>query len=182
MADARKELISRVFRSFVREQRHKTVAEILNAEGYRTANGAMFTGQAISRILRNKQHLENRLVSRELWDQCREILAAKKRSGSTRRVAHLCSGLLKCGCGQTMYVPTNSKKYVCSKCRFKIAKDDIESILLEKLRHSDIPDIDKGISVWSSLSLAEQREIIESCVERIVAEDKKVTVSLFAFG
>ena len=170
-----------IFRLFVINEKYKLVAEILNANGHRTANGSYHTGQSVSRFLQNETHLRDGTVSQEIWDQCQDIIASKKRSGSTRRVAHLCSGLLKCGCGQTMYVPTNSKKYVCSKCRNKIAKDDLELIILEKLKHSDIPDIDQGISIWSSLSLAEQRKLIESCVERIIAEDKKVTVSLYAF-
>lgn len=175
-------MIKEAFEYFIREGRYKTAAEHLNAEGHRTSNGAYLTGQAVSRILNDKKHLDDGTVSQELWDQCQEIIAANKRRGSTRRVAHLCSGLLKCGCGQTMYVPTNSKKYVCSKCRNKIAKDDLEVIVMENLKKSDIPDIDQGLSIWSSLSLAEKREIVESCVEQIIAEGKKVTVSLFAFG
>lgn len=175
-------MIKEAFEYFIRERRYKTAAEHLNAEGHRTSNGAYFTGQAVSRVLSDKKHLDNGTVSQELWDQCLEIIAANKRRGSTRRVAHLCSGLLKCGCGQTMYVPTNSNKYVCSKCRNKIPKDDLETIVLENLKKSDIPDINQVLSIWSSLSLAEKREIVESCVEQIIAEGKMVTVSHFAFG
>lgn len=175
-------MIEKVYGTFVKVRRLKTVAEHLNADGHRTPNGAYFTGQAVSRILNDKKYVDDGTISQILWDQCQEIIAANKRRGSTRRVAHLCSGLLKCGCGQTMYVLTNSKKYVCSNCRNKIAKDDLEAIVLENLKKSDIPDIDQGLSIWPSLSLAEKREIVESCVEQIIAEGKKVTVSLFAFG
>ena len=177
------EHIVKTLEHFSREHRFKTVAEILNAEGHRTGNGALFTGQSVSRILHDKSHVDEGRVSQELWDSCQEILAAKKRGGgSKRRVAHLCSGLLKCGCGQTMYVASNSKKYICSKCRNKIAKTDLEAIVLDKLKSVKSDNIQKAISIWQSLSLPEKREIIESTVKEIVAEDKKVSVSLFAFG
>lgn len=174
--------IDQIFEHFIRAKRFKTVAEILNANGYSTPNQNMITGQYVSRVLNNKKNVLSGLVSKELWDQAQEIVAANKRRGFSRRVAHLCSGLLKCSCGNAMYVPTNSKKYVCSKCRNKIAIDDMEAIVLENLKQSDIPNIEQGLSIWPSLSLAEKREIVESCVEQIIAEGKKVTVSLFAFG
>ncbi len=177
------DILASTFSYFLLDPRFKTVAEILNAEGHRTANGALFTGQSVSRILHDISHVNEGRVSQELWDQCQGILAAKKRGGGARRrVAHLCSGLLKCGCGQSMYVPTNSKKYVCSKCRNKIAKDDLEAVVLENLKDQNSPEIVKAISIWSSLSLPEKREIIESTVEEIIAEDKKVSIFLFAFG
>lgn len=171
-----------VFKHFLICKRFKAVAEILNADGHRTPNGAMLTGQAVSRTLMDRSHVDEGRVSEQLWDQCQQIIKAKKRTGSTRRVAHLCSGLLKCGCGQVMYVPTNSKKYVCSSCRNKIAIDDLEAIVLERLRQLGVSDIDWGLSMWPSLSFPERRELIEACVERILAKGKKVTVSLFAFG
>lgn len=171
------------FEHFCREHRFKTVAEILNAEGHRTLNGNMFTGQSVARILRDKSYVIEGRVSKKLWDQCQEILAAKKRDGSARRrVAHLCSGLLKCSCGQTMYIPSNSKKYTCVKCRNKIAKTDLEAIVLDNLKTVKSDDIQQAISIWSSLSLPEKREIVESTVKEIIAEGKKVSVSLFAFG
>lgn len=172
-----------VFQSFQHLRKFKTVAEQINADGHRTENGAEFTGQSIARILHNKTHLENGTVTQELWDEVQTILAAKKRSGNAkRRVAHLCSGILRCGCGQPMYVPTNSKKYTCQKCRNKIAKDDLEAIVLANLKTSGNGKIVEMIHNWKNHSFEEKREIIESTVQEIIAEDKKVTLTLFAFG
>lgn len=176
-------MILNIFQTYQTHRKFKTVAEHLNADGHRTANGAGFTGQSIARILRDKSHLEDGTVRQELWDEVQTILAASRRGGNaTRRVAHLCSGILRCGCGQTMYVPTNSKKYTCQKCRNKIAKDDLEAIVLENLRIAGSQKVKEAVTSWKSKNFAEKREIIESTVQEIIAEDKKVTLSLFAFG
>jgi len=176
-------MISNIFRTFQRLQKFKTVAEQINGEGHRTENGTMFTGQSIARILRDKTHLDNGTVTQELWNEVQAILAARKRSGNaTRRVAHLCSGILHCGCGQTMYVPTNSKKYTCQQCRNKIAKDDLEAIVLENLKTSGSGKIVEMMHSWKNHSFEKKREIIENSVQKIIAEDKKVTLTLFAFG
>lgn len=167
---------------FTKYSRFKTVAEHLNADGHRTINDCAFTGQAISRILKDQRHLKDGIVSQELWNECQEVIHAKNRSGSTRRVSHLCSGVLRCGCGHIMYVPTNSKKYVCSNCLNKVSKDDMEAIVLENLKLVRSGEIKEACAQWPTLSFSQKREIIESSVSHIIAEGKKVTVSLFAFG
>ena len=176
-------MIQLTFTLFTQYRKFKTVALHLNADGYRTANDAEFTGQSVARILRDPSHLENGTVSQDLWDEVQTILSARERSGNAkRRVAHLCSGLLRCGCGQTMYVPTNSKKYTCASCRNKIAKDDLEAIVIEHLRDSQSSEIREIVGRWKSLSVEEKREILENTVQEIIAEDKKVSLTLFAFG
>lgn len=81
-----------------------------------------------------------RIVSDALWDRCnRALLARKEKRPSGRPVVRLFSGLLCCGkCStdereQKMYVFSRTLKYVCSKCRNKIAMDDIEFIFQEEL-------------------------------------------------
>ena len=169
-----------IFQLFINLQRFKTVAEHLNAEGYSTSNDALFTGQTVSRILQDHQHLEDGAVSQELWDQVQEIVAANKRGGKTRRVANLCAGLLKCGCRQSMYVPTNSKKYVCSKCRKKIVKDDLETIVVEKLKADGSAEIQDVIGLWKVLAFEQKRELFENAIEEIVFDGKRISISLFA--
>lgn len=172
-----------IFQAFQRFRKFKTVAEHLNADGHRTTNETLFTGQSVARILRDKSHLEDGTVSQGLWDEVQAILAAKERGGgATRRVAHLCSGLLQCGCGQAMYVPTNSKKYTCQKCRNKVTKDDLEHIVVEKLKTSGNEQIVEMVSQWRGLSFEQKREVVESSIQLIIAEDKKVILTLFAFG
>jgi site-specific DNA recombinase len=55
-----------------------------------------------------------------------ETASAQKRKG--RRPEHLFAGLVFCGCGKKMYVPSNSPKYTCQACRTKIPESDLEHL------------------------------------------------------
>src|SRR5439155_645893 len=53
----------------------------------------------------------------------------------TRRTVHLFAGLTFCACGQKMYVPSTSAKYVCARCRNKIPTEDLDAVFAEQLKH-----------------------------------------------
>jgi site-specific DNA recombinase len=152
----------RMYELFLEQRRKKSVARLLNSAGYRTRKGARFTDTTVVRLIQDPtakgwyranytfRDARGRLVekpesewiltavepiiSEDLWDQCNRLLAGradKKPLGP--KPVHLFAGLLFCGCGQKMYVFSRSPKYVCPKCRNKIAIEDIEAIFRDEL-------------------------------------------------
>lgn len=184
----------RMFELFAEHQRKKTVAEILNAEGARTRNDAYFTGQTVGRLLEDENVVGVRgsidaLVPKELFERCKTILASQRQTGGAKRKAvHLFSGMVFCRCGEKMYVPSNSDKYVCGQCRTKIPTDDLEAVFVTQLADYEVSSLDeigsKTLSemnhFWSKLPFEDRREIVECMTQRVEIADKKVTCFLIA--
>ncbi len=76
------------------------------------------------------------IISETLWSQCNALLDERRRNGKppAKKAVHLFTGVAFCGCGHKLYVPSNSPKYTCYKCRAKIPVDDLETIFHEQLK------------------------------------------------
>jgi site-specific DNA recombinase len=75
------------------------------------------------------------IIDAELWNQCNQILNEQHKSHlPIKRVVNLFSGVVFCTCGNKMYVPSNSPKYTCKKCRNRIGLTDLEELFQEQLK------------------------------------------------
>ena len=185
-----------MFELFAEHGRKGTVARILNQRGLRTRRGGKWTDMAVSRLLacpsarglyainrtttdasgkrieRPEEEWEaiqcDQIVSDELWDQVQGILEEQNTSRPTagKKPLHTFSGLLRCACGGTMAVLSNSSKYVCGECRNKIPCEDLEDIFRDQLSRlildrpdlfGDPPAVDENVAE-AETRLADARE------------------------
>jgi site-specific DNA recombinase len=191
-----------LYELFLEHRRKKTVARILNENGYRTRNGSKFSDTTITRLLRDttakgirranytkslgegkkwilksrEEWIETRIepvVSEELWNQCNAILdeQEKKNKRPARKAVHLFSGVAFCQCGGKMYVPSNSPKYICYKCRNKIGETDLEDVFHHQLKSfffspTEVSDYLKK----ADKVIKEKEELLKALIE----EERKV--------
>lgn len=75
------------------------------------------------------------IVSAEQWATANAILEQQADSAVklAKQEVHLFTGVLRCGCGSKMYLLSNTPKYVCSACRRKIHRDDLEALFRDQL-------------------------------------------------
>ena len=120
------------------------------------------------------------IVSAELWDQCNALLEARKttREKPGKRPVHLFAGLVFCTCGQKMYVPSSTPKYVCQKCRNRIPAVDLEAIFLEELKGYLLsPEHIAEYLEKAHTTIDEKTQIVETLTkefERVKVEAEKV--------
>jgi site-specific DNA recombinase len=196
-----------IYELFAEHRRKKAVARILTDRGFRTRNGSKFTDTTIHRLIQDPtakgihrtnytkhtgkkwalkpehdwvMHEVPAIISPELWDQCNVLLDARKGSREKvgKRSVHLFAGLAFCVCGQKMYVPTSTPKYVCTKCHNRIPIVDLEAIFFEELQGYLLsPEHVAEYLAKANDTTAEKSSLIETLakdLERVKAESEKV--------
>lgn len=111
-------IVKYIFQKYAEGMSKKEIAEELNAKGYRTSTGAIFTINSFNKILTNKKYLGiyhydditvdggcPALIDKETFDKCAELLKKNKQAPAHNKaiVEYLLNGKLFCGhCGSTM--------------------------------------------------------------------------------
>lgn len=121
----------------------KTVTRLLQdptAKGIQRSNHTTRNGQANQWAMKPEQewvlHDIEAIVSSELWDECNGIIdrSLEQNRRPAQKPVHIFAGIAFCECGEKMYVPSNSPKYVCRTCRNKIPIADLDAIFSEEIK------------------------------------------------
>jgi site-specific DNA recombinase len=116
------------------------------------------------------------IISEELWNSCNSILQEQERTNKkpTRKPRHLFTGLVFCSCGQKMYVPSNSPKYSCSKCKNKIGTTDLEEIFHEQLKEFVFsPDEITQYFKEADQTIAEKEKLLKTLSDELETLEKE---------
>jgi excisionase family DNA binding protein len=183
--------------------RMKPTADALNAKGFMTRRGSLWTDVAVARVLHQEGLHE--LVPENLWRRCEGLLA--EREGPTprpgRRSAHPLGSVVRCRCSGTMYLRGEalSAKYVCQDCRSKLPYQTLERTFLESLAQvavsaqevaaemrddpraaevrRAVPDRDVSLAeIWPTLDPAERRQLVDVLIGRIEVGEDEIRVVL----
>ena len=103
------------------------------------------------------------IVPETLWNQCNALLEARKTRGErpAKKATHAFTGFVRCSCESTMYVPSNTPKWVCYKCRNKIPIVDLDGLFRDELR-TYMVDPQKAAAFVGGAhdGIAEKRELL----------------------
>ena len=153
-----------IYQLYLQHRRKGAVARHLNAAGYRTRAGCLWSDTSIARTITdttargvyyiNCQTLDENgkvtmkpesewgqvkcepLVTEIVWYQANQLVEEQHKSWKRpgKSPTTIFGGLVRCSCGAKMYLRTDSPKYSCRKCCNKIPMVDLEDIFYQELK------------------------------------------------
>ncbi|MBI4767695.1 MAG: recombinase family protein [Deltaproteobacteria bacterium] len=154
------------------------------AKGLHKANYTRSLGDNKKWVLKNQEDWVitqvEPIVPEELWDHCNYILdeQEKKYNKPARKAAHLFTGVVGCECTGSfnkMYVPSNSPKYICQKCRNKIETTDLEGIFHQQLKDFFFSSDEIGNYLNNADQVIKDKEGV---LNTLIGEEKKLRVEM----
>ena len=176
-----------MYELFLKHRRKKAVVRLLNEAGHRTRKGVRFTSKTLTRLLQDPTakgihranytmrngtqwslkpesewhlHEVERLVSDDVWEECNRLIEESycKQKRPAKKPVHIFAGMAECHCGEKMYVPSNSPKYVCRACRNKISIADLDAIFIEEIKDYSLSPDSIAAYLKSSNETASEKE------------------------
>jgi len=147
------------------------------AKGVRRANYTRSKGAGKGWTVKPEDHWVlssvEPIISEELWEQCNQILRSQTTNGRrpTKKTVRLFAGFAYCVCGNKMYVPSNTPKYVCFKCKNKIPMTDLEAVFQEQLRNFFISSADLVKCLEEADETMKQKQVL---LESLIKEQQKI--------
>lgn len=161
-----KDIVIRIFRMYANNYRSRVIAETLNEEGYRKADGKPFTQKYILWILHNSKYtgivehhgikydkIFQRIIDDDLWSIVNFLNEENKKAPSRKKEIYdyILSGKLICGsCKHKMYGESGTSHtkalhyyYVCASRRKKRCPCDMKSVKKQELEDYVISAIAK---------------------------------------
>lgn len=179
-----------------RDLRNKSeTARKLNEDGHRTRRQNEWTGVAVGRLLachsavgrytpggsdgdKTKTIKCDPIVTDDLWEQVQGILREQATNDKRKRrePTRLFADCTFCECGEKMYVPSGTPKYVCRSCLNKIPIEDLDQTFLKELNRlaptcnlpASLPDTQDS---WNTRTFEEKRHTVTNLIDKFVIID-----------
>lgn len=192
-----------IYEIFLETRRKITTAKRLNALGYRSRKGEVYSGTTIDRLItdptakgvrianyrttagKNKPESEwvyhtcPPIVSEELWNQCNAIIKEQKAGIKPPgpKTIYLLSGYLNCENGHPMYVYHNTPnpKFRCRKCNVNLDVADMDDIYHEQLKTFLLTEVDvKEYISKGDERLQEKTSLLETTQNKLTKIRKEI--------
>lgn len=151
-----------------------TTAKSIHRANYTMRNGSGWTFKPESEW---HVHEVERLVSDEVWDECNRLIddSFSQQKRPAKKPVHIFAGVAHCECGEKMYVPSNSPKYVCRACRNKIGIADLSEIYMEEIKdYSPSPESVANYLKSSNDTAAEKERLLAVQREELLRVEREI--------